>query len=56
MENIKQTYTTSINVQLLKAFKRACINKEYKQNEALEMLMLGFVEGRVTDERNEKDN
>ena len=44
MDNIKQTYTTSINSMLLRDFKKACISKDMKQNEALERLMRGFIE------------
>lgn len=43
-KNIKVTYTTSIDNQLLQAFRKACKQSDLKQNEVIESLMQNFIE------------
>ncbi len=47
IKNIKVTYTTSIDNEVLQTFRTSCKQSNLKQNEVLEVLMKKFIEGEV---------
>lgn len=43
----RKTFATSIDGELQDAFKAECKKQGYKMNEALEILMKGFINGNI---------
>lgn len=43
----RQTFATLIEKPLQEAFKVECKKQGYKQNEAIEILMQGFIDGNI---------
>lgn len=48
----RQTFATLIEKPLQEAFKEECKKQGYKQNEVIEILMQGFIEGNIQIEKN----
>ena len=47
----RQTFATLIEKPLQEAFKVECKKQRYKQNEVIEILMQGFVDGNIQIEK-----
>ena len=47
----RQTFATLIEKPLQEAFKVECKKQGYKQNEVIEILMQGFVDGNIQIEK-----
>lgn len=47
----RQTFATMIEKPLQEAFKQECKNQGYKQNEVIEILMQGFIDGDIQIEK-----
>ncbi|WP_161594264.1 hypothetical protein [Paenibacillus sp. CFBP13512] len=50
----RKTFTTTIDEQLQKDFKKSCIDQDEKMNDVLEAFMNAWITGQYTIEKNLK--
>lgn len=48
---VRQTFATMIDKDLQDTFKNECKKQGYKQNEVIEILMQGFIDGSIQIEK-----
>jgi len=51
---VRKTFTTTIEIDLQKAFKNSCTDKGEKMNDVIEAFMQSYIDGEFTIEREVK--